>query len=763
MVTRNNAKKIVLSLLLGIMLCGSLFAYPKTTHGFAFQAAVLTEAAINIANTKAAGLEAKSQESFTNVPVASPSLEKLLTDVLPAKTKTEAKVTIYEYLERIAVEVAKRQILNRLVNKVVEFIKGEGDPHFITDWPAFFKSVEQDAVGDVINKTVPFLCSPFSAQVKLALLPVAKFQTGSACTLNKVVHNIRKFFDEFRAGGWFAYQTAWQPQNNMYGAIFLTIDAANSEAARLAQAKTNEAISSKGFLGVQRCKSTGQAPPSSGPKAGKCPGGPNDFETVTPGSVVADYTVNAINMPANSILTSQELSGYIAQIVNAGIDRIISESGGIFDPKTGLAGVSYPNNGGDLEDGLAGLIDQNTRFPGETCTDTEGNPGIYDQDESGTVVCKSLPLAPAPNQLDPARIALRNEMIANYKLILDNQREMLLLKEKTLDHMNSVIFFSDVVFPQIPSCPQNSNWKPKKWGADLDITALGKAYAEGTTGPAPIDKVKNDIDEINGVITDTKNRLDQLQASYDAFTAQNMGISIAQVNAYNNHLVDLIMQGGVSGGSGLSLLSSVSSVIIPGSSSGLGGVNNTTPGGEAINGYVALLVNNTFTFNFPGDNSGTTYTVPSISPILVNATDTIFTSAVNYAQFYHNNNLTNETVDALWASYQNFRLENWLAAESVTTGSPFYKKNITDATNASYSPYFQLYTWNFYALGLVNGTVLKSSPDPISVLSAARISGGGLIGYTANMSDTSTLGGNNVGAGLYTNCVGTPVYNQSGY
>ena len=54
-------------------------------------------------------------------------------------------------------------------------------------------------------------------------MPVEKFSKVT-CSLNQIVGNINSFVENFRNGGWLAYQESWYPKNNFYGATIIAND-----------------------------------------------------------------------------------------------------------------------------------------------------------------------------------------------------------------------------------------------------------------------------------------------------------------------------------------------------------------------------------------------------------------------------------------------------------------------------------------------------------------------------------------------------------
>ena len=243
-------------------------------------------------------------------------------------------------LEKVLYENLKKKILDMVVDQIIGYIQGEGDPKFITDWQGFFGDIAQGAVGDLTQALgLGFLCSPFSLPVRLQIsaslaAPVDRFKAKFNCTLDQIVGNIENFYTDFRNGGWKAYDVAWEPQNNYYGAIWLAWDEQQNIIANRLVSAANEAIANQGWLGVRKCYDpSGNEVDSNFAYTGAT--GVN-CTIVTPGKALGDLASKAIGADIDFIVNSNDLSTYIASITNALINRIFKEG-------VGLLGVVTPS------------------------------------------------------------------------------------------------------------------------------------------------------------------------------------------------------------------------------------------------------------------------------------------------------------------------------------------------------------------------------------------------------------------------------------
>lgn len=253
-------------------------------------------------------------------------------------------------------DVVVKMIIDWLVDETVEWIQNGGQPRYVTNWDSFLSDAFNVGVGEIINQTnLAWLCKPFGLQVRIALLPVQRFQNRITCTLDDIVANIEDFYEDFRNGGWLAYEEQWYPQNNFYGATLMAISEAQSEGARQQAAAEKEAMAGKGFLSVKQCtrgapllndteedrqimKEMGYVKDQ---KGNYCL--PKDMEIITPGDIVGAATAKAVT---SDIEWTANVKSWTAALVNATINRLFKEGLGLMKKSTAPRRSDY---GGDYD------------------------------------------------------------------------------------------------------------------------------------------------------------------------------------------------------------------------------------------------------------------------------------------------------------------------------------------------------------------------------------------------------------------------------
>ncbi len=249
---------------------------------------------------------------------------------------------LFEWAQTTLIQSIKKALLDYLVNRVINYIKGAKDGGFIGDWQSYLSGVVATQLQIFGQRVVGVdICAPFSAQLKLAfnLPPVQEFGDKITCTFDQIGENIQDFQSDFQHGKWLAYSKSWESNNNGYG-VFLTASLAQSaDVIAAKETSLSEAVSGQGFLSKKVC--TGKLPEPDSSK-GELPGpdidgenGPNDdpatCSIVTPGAVVSGAVTQAMGADYGYInsLTGTDIGPYIAAIANAMVGRILDEGLGL--------------------------------------------------------------------------------------------------------------------------------------------------------------------------------------------------------------------------------------------------------------------------------------------------------------------------------------------------------------------------------------------------------------------------------------------------
>lgn len=238
-----------------------------------------------------------------------------------------------DFVDEMAYILFKKVILDRLVDAFVQWIQRGGQGSIIGDWGQFFDDAGNIAAGEFVQGLgAGFLCSPFSLNLRLALLPVPTFSKVT-CTLDQIIGNINNFFEDFRNGNWLAYQETWYPRNNFYGGTIIAIDESAKAEALGRDAAEKEALAGRGFLSwtkeIYIEDPTGPYKNQNGDFADAGYEGiryKKIKRTMTPGTIAADtVTEVAIKTQFTRLIHAEDLSAYLTAIVDASINVLTKE------------------------------------------------------------------------------------------------------------------------------------------------------------------------------------------------------------------------------------------------------------------------------------------------------------------------------------------------------------------------------------------------------------------------------------------------------
>ena len=105
---------------------------------------------------------------------------------------------LYEWALGVALNVLFNQILTELTNEIVAWIQGGEEPRFLSmDLEDWLGDAANNAGGLFVDQFLGagWLCEPFDADIKIALLDVPTFETEAECTLEDMGKNISNFYE----------------------------------------------------------------------------------------------------------------------------------------------------------------------------------------------------------------------------------------------------------------------------------------------------------------------------------------------------------------------------------------------------------------------------------------------------------------------------------------------------------------------------------------------------------------------------------------
>ena len=158
----------------------------------------------------------------------------------------------------IAWKIAKLLVHN-LTQQIVNLIRtgGQGGgPLFVQNWQDFLLDSADQASGVFLKElNLTQLCEPFAPRLRLLMAQGRRsFPERMRCTISSVLQNIQAFYQDFSNGGWARWFEITQiPQNNFYGAYYLTMEENLVRQSAAVEASLNEARAGGGFLNLKEC------------------------------------------------------------------------------------------------------------------------------------------------------------------------------------------------------------------------------------------------------------------------------------------------------------------------------------------------------------------------------------------------------------------------------------------------------------------------------------------------------------------------------
>ncbi|MCX7589460.1 MAG: hypothetical protein N2Z85_00770, partial [Patescibacteria group bacterium] len=265
---------------------------------------------------------------------------------------------LFQWGRKIATEILKDQLIHRLVNQVVIWIQGGGNPRFITNWKNFLSEAFNLGFQRSLRNINMVICPPFKNLINTAFgnvnnninqiqqgLPDELYKRKIGCTLGTFVNNLKNFSENFNNGGWENYAAVLEPQNNFFGAFIIARDLAIQEASQEKESQKSDAESSRGFLSTKVCvKRVGAI----------C----EQYQTKTPGALIADITGQSISMgPISRIANAQDITALVSALINSALNKLIKAgSSGIIGALNVNTNQLEPGAVSDLNNACYGLL-----------------------------------------------------------------------------------------------------------------------------------------------------------------------------------------------------------------------------------------------------------------------------------------------------------------------------------------------------------------------------------------------------------------------
>src|SRR3989344_2102666 len=257
-------------------------------------------------------------------------------------------------LDTIAVIIAKI-MLKKLTAQTVNWINSgfKGNPGYVTNPGQFFLDIGDSTASKFLSDTqLNKLCSPFKAQVRLALVKnYIQEDDNFSCTLSTLKDNYDAFTNDFSVGGcdgWF--EMTQTSGGNPYSVYLSAQNKLLKDLGSETDKKEKELSQNSGFLSYKVCPKSKQMTAAEaaqanedyswdGYQAGDCLLS-TDEETSTPGSTINKSLSDALGTGWKQLEAADEINEIITALVTQLIERVVGGIG------SGLRGASQPGPGG---------------------------------------------------------------------------------------------------------------------------------------------------------------------------------------------------------------------------------------------------------------------------------------------------------------------------------------------------------------------------------------------------------------------------------
>lgn len=259
---------------------------------------------------------------------------------------------VKDYILKPAIRIIARALLSKLSSAIISKIQNGGPdnkPAFVQDWTQLITGAQQRGENvfraELAGSTI---CSDFAKGLKQTFgvgstgnvrVPAGQntrtdslqpFNLQMNCTMPQGFSN-QKYQQDFAGnGGWDAWSRMLEPQNNVYGAMLLSMNEVAKQRSLAQNGSINEALAGGGYTSVRggpggagSCQDAKLAPGAQGPvqqsSEARC-----TFlgKIVTPGDILGKSAASTIDNELGWITSSQDLASVVIDVVTAVVNRL---------------------------------------------------------------------------------------------------------------------------------------------------------------------------------------------------------------------------------------------------------------------------------------------------------------------------------------------------------------------------------------------------------------------------------------------------------
>lgn len=268
-----------------------------------------------------------------------------------------------------------RLVLRQFTQGIIQWIRTGQDPFFsggakdgslfVTNIDEFFFDAADNAaglfLGEYLGKeTYDLLCRPFRLNVGQVLArgygrDYGSFGFQARCTVTDIVANLENFYNDFENGGWAAWVSTANYENNPFGLLLLSEGHSTQRQVRASRSNVWDFMAGLGFPGLRECEQTGALTNADGTTAYELDASGNlkvhegcvKYITNSPGKAVEDELEKALGQEIDKLGAADEINEIVVSAFTALLTWLLSGGSG----GKGIRGASIS---GENEEGGEG-------------------------------------------------------------------------------------------------------------------------------------------------------------------------------------------------------------------------------------------------------------------------------------------------------------------------------------------------------------------------------------------------------------------------
>ena len=240
-------------------------------------------------------------------------------------------------------DIITRQLLRKMVNQTIEWVQGDGEPKFVSNWEDYSNSAFSQGANETFEEIpADYICPEFRDDLQRML--GVHFSDNPRPNKSGWTESLKC------TSGEDDYSFA-DPQNNLYGAYTMIQNQMAYQGTLKEQAAKNEAIAGKGYISPKKCLESDDF--------GRC----LQEIITTPGASVADVIERVLT---SNIEFMSNVQSPFTTLVNALVSRLINTGLKEIGLSTMPGGKTY----GYQDTAYSGAVEQDLEFQKQTIIST---------------------------------------------------------------------------------------------------------------------------------------------------------------------------------------------------------------------------------------------------------------------------------------------------------------------------------------------------------------------------------------------------------